>query len=198
MSVGQLATMLQTASTCARLCNALYGRRAGIVDLAGQLGARFRYTTVGFGSAAVIEFDGTAYVAIGGSDDAYDWVQNLSARLDLADNNPMHLGWKSSAIIISQELIDDGAMKLIEGNRLVLCGHSSGGAMAAAISSPVIAPRFNASEVYTFGAPRVFSPQVAARYAAAAIPTYRFVMYGDPVPCLPTTVWRRELRTRGY
>jgi hypothetical protein len=190
MSVGQLSYMLRTASTCARLCNALYGGRPDIVGFANQIGARFRYTTTGFASAAVIDFNGTAYVAICGTNDAHDWVQNLSARIDDSDSHPMHAGFKASASVIYDELIDDGAMKLIEGKRLVLCGHSSGGAMAAAMASPVVAPRFTASEVYTFGSPRVFSPTVAARYASAAFPTYRFVMRGDPVPCLPLRSFR--------
>lgn len=192
MSAEQLSSMLETASLCSRLCVALYQGRDAVVELAHQCDdARFRFTKIGYSSAAALCIGERVIIAICGSDDVFDWVQNLSARIDNSDNHSMHMGFRGTAHIVYQELLDDGISKLLDGRRLILCGHSSGGAIASAMSSPVVAPRFTASEVYTFGAPRVFTPNTAAKYAAAMFPTYRFVMPGDPVPRLPLRSFRQ-------
>lgn len=186
MSAGAAYDMLATASMAARLIAAIYEDRESVVELAKHCGrVRFRYVEAGYVTAAVLCFDDHVHIAIGGTNDAYDWVQNVSAKINDADDIPMHAGFRQSAEWIYESLLRGGVMELLAGRRLILSGHSSGGAIAAAMASEVICPNFVASEVYTFGAPRVFSPTLAFRFVASPAKLYRIVLQGDPIPRLP-------------
>jgi hypothetical protein len=191
MSAGRDRDMLLTAQMQARLCQAAYRGRDAVKMLAGEVGANFRWYRAAYVNAAVLGFGDHCHIAICGSNDAHDWVQNLSATINDRDGHGMHAGFRMSAEIIYSHMVNLGVMELAAGKRLYLGGHSCGGAIAQALSSPVIAERFQPCEVYAFGSPRVFSPKIAARQSAAAFHTYRFVMPGDPIPHVPLRQFRK-------
>ena len=83
------------------------------------------------------------------------------------------------------------------GPRVLLCGHSLGGALAQLCSVDLAAAgagegasgETSRVAVYTFGSPRVgngaFAAAVEAREAAGSLGTWRVVVEGDAVPRLP-------------
>lgn len=187
MSAGRDRDMLLTAHMQARLSLAAYSGRDAVQSLAKEVGANFRWYRVAYVNAAVLGFDDHCHVSIVGSNDAHDWVQNLSASID---QHGIHGGFRLSADLIYDAMMNQGVSKLTNGRRLYLGGHSCGGAIAQVLSLPIVAPMLTPSEVYAFGAPRVFSPRIAARQSSAVFPTYRFTMPGDPVPHLPLRSFR--------
>lgn len=198
MSTGRFTNVLKTAAMQARLCRATYEGRDAVYELASQIGANFRYFHSAYVTGAVLGFDDHCHVSVIGTNDKHDWIQNINADLDKRDDFPMHRGFRESSDLFYDALMRSGAPKLWAGRKLYLGGHSAGGAIASAISSPVIAPMVCPDEVYTFGAPRVFSPQLAAKYATSGLPMYRFVMPGDPVPRLPLRKFRQMFGGASY
>jgi len=185
MSQGRFTDVLKTAAMQARLCRATYEGRDAVMELAAQIGARFRYFRLAYVAGAVLGFDDHCHVSVAGTNDRHDWIQNIDADLDNRDGFAMHRGFRESADLFYDVLMRSGAPNLWAGRKLYLGGHSAGGAIASAISSPVVAPLVCPDEVYTFGSPRVFAPKLATKYATNDLPMYRFVMPGDPVPRLP-------------
>jgi hypothetical protein len=198
MSTGRFTDVLKTAAMQARLCRAAYEGRAAVDGLAGQVNARFRYFNAAYVTGAVLGFRDHCHVVSIGTNDRYDWMQNLEADIDDRDGFAMHRGFRRAAELFYAELMRSGASQIWAGKKLFIGGHSAGGAIAAAISSEIIAPQVCPDEVYTFGAPRVFSPQLAAKYATNNLPTYRFVMPGDPVPRLPLRKFRHLFGGASY
>lgn len=198
MSTGRFTDVLKTAAMQARLCRATYEGRNAVYDLATQVDARFRYFHSAYVTGAVLGFPDHCHVSVIGTNDRHDWLQNLNADLDDRDDFPMHRGFRESSELFYDALMRSGAPQLWAGRKLYLGGHSAGGAIAAAISSPVIAPQVCPDEVYTFGSPRVFSPKLAAKYATSGLPMYRFTMPGDPVPRLPLRKFRQLFGGASY
>lgn len=71
------------------------------------------------------------------------------------------------------------------GSRIVIAGHSLGGAMAT-LAALRLGITYSVEAVYTFGSPRVGNGGFARAYNAAfAHRTFRVVNSGDPVPHIP-------------
>ena len=80
-------------------------------------------------------------------------------------------------------------MSLFKGAKLVITGHSLGGALAALCSLDMKSLHGKVDYVYTFGQPRVGN-QNFANFIQAQIPNYFiFIDYADTVPHVPTMVF---------
>jgi hypothetical protein len=69
--------------------------------------------------------------------------------------------------------------------RIVLGGHSSGGAIASLVAFELAMSGYRDISVYTFGSPRVFNKAAASAYTALIPATYRIVHGYDIVPFVP-------------
>lgn len=141
---------------------------------------------------ALIEFGGgdgeTVFITICGTNDLHDWVQNFSAQQVDVEGLQVHSGFASAANWIKRELLRSEHMDAIkQADRLVIGGHSAGGAIAQVLA---LEPVFTPDAVYTFGSPRVFSSKSAAKYSTYSWKVHRFVMDSDPVPGLPLKRFR--------
>ena len=198
MSQGRFTDMLKTAAMQARIGEAIYEGRAAVRDLAKYCNASHVFVESAYVRGAVFGFFDHCHIVICGSDDWHDVVQNLTAEIDSRDFHPMHAGFRQSSDLFYSSLMRTGARCLWVNRKLYIGGHSCGGAIAQALSSDALAPEIRPSEVYSFGSPRVFSPQLAARYSADGVPMYRFVMPGDLVPHMPLRKFRRLFNGAGY
>jgi pimeloyl-ACP methyl ester carboxylesterase len=178
--------MLLTAQMQARLasrgCSEL-----GVEALAKQVGAkRSGVLVASYVTASWIEFSDHLHVSIQGTNDAHDWVQNLSARQTRIGGLTCHAGFHASAAAIHGQMIS--TLRFPLDKPTVLGGHSAGGAIAEIVAWIAKIP---VREIVTFGAPRVWSVSSAPVVRAMPWRTHRFTVAGDPVPALPFRRFRR-------
>lgn len=114
-------------------------------------------------------------VAYRGTDEPEDWKLNLSVKPVEWGAGRAHRGFVTAFRNLEREI---AALLAGRSERLVLTGHSQGGAVAALAGT-----QFTASAVYTFGAPRAATTEVFSK--ASSIPHFRIVNGFDPVPELP-------------
>lgn len=92
-------------------------------------------------------------------------------------NGDVHLGFKNALDEIWTSLEDWVSFRRINGRKLIICGHSLGGALATIASD-----RFNADECYTYGSPRVGDSKWVKNFS---VKHYRVVNNNDIVPKVP-------------
>lgn len=127
-----------------------------------------------------------AVLAIAGSNDRWDWVQN--ARISLAYNSGdpsrgLHSGFVEHA---TQACEAAARTKLLAGRSVFLVGHSLGGA-ASLVASQFLrrfAPIDRITGCLTFGCPRVGNAAEVVHLATSQ-PTLQLWNVGDPIPHLP-------------
>ncbi len=174
--------LLLTAKMHARLAAAVYCGREAVRDLATICGGQDRFYEAGYIRAAVLAFRDHAHISVCGSNDLHDWVQNLSARQTV----DVHAGFLDSACQLNKAFVASDLRLFLENRSVILGGHSAGGAIAN-----LLADAFSPQCVITFGAPRVFTPSAAIKYASEPWEEFRFVMPGDYVPHLPLRSFRK-------
>jgi hypothetical protein len=132
-----------------------------------------------------------AFVAFRGTLDLQDWVADFDAATEpyreLPDFGHVHAGFQSVYLAIRDSL-RAGLPQACEGcTRLLITGHSLGGALAmlAAPDVPAAVPARNAPDLVTFGAPRVGLADFAARFNALIGSCFRVVNFLDIVPTVP-------------
>lgn len=138
-------------------------------------------------TAAWLDFGDHVHVSIQGTNDAHDWIQNLSARQTSLNGFTCHAGFHQSALAIKNEMIRTVRFPLHKPT--VIGGHSAGGAIAEIVA--VINQSLLAREVVTFGAPRCWSVATAPIIRSMPWDVHRFTVAGDPVPALPFRRFRR-------
>jgi len=126
---------------------------------------------------------GVNFIAFRGtdSDDIGEWIQNLNADLDSSStSSKFHSGFWNFHELVEVAVTD--WVKSFNGQPIVLCGHSLGGAIA--IISMITDKTDAISAVYNFGSPRV------GRISDEDIssPVYRVTNAIDPIPELPSRV----------
>lgn len=123
------------------------------------------------------------WVAIRGSDDPLDWLMNLDIRTD--DSGFWLQGFYEPGEQIALQLIGLINREFAGLNRLVITGHSRGGALADVLGQIIASSSASPDrlDVITFGAPR--TTQVYAPPPARDCNIVRVVNGGDPVPHLP-------------
>lgn len=130
--------------------------------------------------------DKSIIIALRGTDEIQDWIDNLTFNQVNAYGGKVHTGFALQLRGIWPSLID--AVQTYHDNQKVwITGHSLGGALATLVARPLLQKYEIPSQVYTYGAPRVFDSAAAAAFQA---PMKRFVNSGDIVPHLPaSTLW---------
>lgn len=152
------------------------GRLAGKLPLHSSRG--FIATA---GDASVLAFSGTDPLNIA------DWIRDFSVHRTAEG---IHAGFEAGIAAIWDSI----APPLAGARRLILAGHSLGGALAVVAARRLLAEAVVALDavdgVYTFGMPRAGDAAFAASYRAAgdgalARRTYRLVHGADIVPAVP-------------
>jgi predicted lipase len=135
------------------------------------------------------------YIVFRGSDKSIDWISNFQLRQQIypyADGNSevkFHQGFMTAYFAVRQALLD--AMDKFEGQRVIVTGHSLGGALATIAALDLqynLGSKHDLSfEVYTFGAPRVGNRAMVESYNGR-IPNSDRLIYGwDIVTRVPRT-----------
>lgn len=134
-----------------------------------------------------------AVVAFRGSSSALDWVHNLIVPMrhvpTLPRNARAHSGFLCQYLSIHSDLA--AAIQDADVDRVVFCGHSLGGALAAIAAAMLSLPPDVAKCLVTFGAPRPGNAGLAALVTKACSVCTRVVHDRDIVPTMP-------LRCTGY
>jgi predicted lipase len=129
--------------------------------------------------------DKNILVALRGTDEIQDWIANLNLQQSNAYGGKVHTGFALQMMGIWPALFD-AVITGYTNQKIWVTGHSLGGVLAVLAAYQLKKHGFN-SQVYTYGAPRVFDPVAAAVYD---VPIKRFVNNTDIVPHLPaSTPW---------
>jgi hypothetical protein len=132
--------------------------------------------------------DGAMIIAWRGTDpdDVYDWLRDL----DICPLRHPQLGWchrgfLSGALLVWPQIMLDLALARVtpEPARVVLTGHSLGGALAIATGGLMAAGGHPPAAVVTFGAPRVGLWKL--HRLLRDVPIRQYDDGGDPVPEVP-------------
>jgi hypothetical protein len=142
--------------------------------------AEIKPIEIGDLECAVQDVDGTRYVAIGGSDEAEDWVRNLRT---LPWRSPelkcfCHIGFFKSARAAYPAILQ----RVYAAERVIVCGHSKGAAEATILAALLKTAGVNVVKLITFGSPRAGFSALANR---CRFPVERYVNGHDPVPHVP-------------
>lgn len=121
--------------------------------------------------------DGYCIIAIQGTNQTMDWVTNLKFLFRKADT---HRGFKENALSVMQNLFIRDSIDW--GRRIVLCGHSLGGATATVMADLLLVANRDVS-IVTLGSPRPGGRNLAKRLVA--VKHYRYVHGDDVVPKSP-------------
>jgi hypothetical protein len=144
------------------------------------------------GIAAHVALDNTRgeiVVAARGSSNLLNWLTNLNfAFIDtsLVSGGQFHEGfhdaWNELSAGVSGAIA--GALANNPSYRIVVTGHSLGGAVAA-VAGAYLRADGHAVDIYTYGAPRVGNDVISDFISNQAGPEYRITHLDDPVPRLP-------------
>ena len=182
MTLDQLASLLKIAHVQAALSTQLYAGRVAVREYAESLHARYRYMEVAHVRAAALITGSQVYLAVCGSDDLYDVVQDCSAHQVSVDGLLCHEGFSDAADILLRQIQGSGVMAAIPDRELILGGHSAGGAIAEVLA---MHPGLEPDQLHTFGSPRVWASGAAPTCGAQPWRRYRWVMAHDPFQHLP-------------
>ena len=155
----------------------------------------------------IIKGRGFAVVVFRGSDERDDWLDNFEA---MYIGNTKHVGLGRPAQLRHQKMIKepkhdlhagfyqqftkahDGVLSQLKGyekSKVWFTGHSLGGALTTIFARDFHARHgFEDVGVYTFGAPRPGSRNLANYFVDNKIPAYRVEFGADPVPTLPDLI----------
>jgi triacylglycerol lipase len=128
---------------------------------------------------------GTTIVAFAGTDplSLANWVSDFNARLDRKTGAAE--GYQGAADAVTNDLRQLLARSVPQGGKVIVTGHSLGGAIAALIAARIDAEHPGSVDaVYTYGMPRPGGQGLVDSYNAAGLGkrTYRMVHGDDIVP----------------
>jgi triacylglycerol lipase len=104
------------------------------------------------------------------------------------DGAKTHSGFTEAYRSIGSQVCD--FLREYQAERVIITGHSLGGALATLCADVVADLGVDIAGVYTFGSPRVGNRTFARQYNEdLAEVTYRVVNARDPVPWLPLPLW---------
>lgn len=182
MNRTSMLSVLQNAELAAILSEAIYRGRDAIEVIAKFIGAQYRYIEVSYVRAAVLTKDDRTFITVAGTNDVHDWVQNLDARLTSFQGLSVHTGFAESTEMLLNSFSKHGVFEFTKTQHVTLCGHSAGGSIAQLVA---LDERINTQSIFTFGSPRVFSPESALLIAGFGWHIFRIVLPYDPVPLYP-------------
>lgn len=177
---------------CAQLCQLSYENKRTIE------------ATITFSEAKLIDYysdndldaqaftavhDDVMYVVFRGSESAMDWVVNsfLFKKTHYVHGIPtkVHRGFYEALNRISDRIFDHA---YYHTGKLVVCGHSLGGAMSTIFASMLPLFKHTTLEHYTFGSPRVGNREFARAFGSMGFVSKRYVNGSDVVCRIPPPV----------
>jgi hypothetical protein len=136
--------------------------------------------------AGLVRQEKALYVVFQGTNEAADWMVNLQfwkERAPYFGGGRVHRGFAA----VARAFVNDIRQLYQPGQRLVLAGHSLGGALATLVAYALADLQ---PVVYTYGQPRVGDRRLSADIDHKIRRYYRFVHTNDIVPCLPLLGYR--------
>ncbi len=131
---------------------------------------------------AVATKDGVYYVVVRGSASRENWQANLDYKVT---DDGVHHGFKE----LTKPLHNFLSQKVRFGSKVVLAGHSLGGAIVTLLGASLY-EFHRVQAIITFGSPRVMLGDAADTYNKILGPrTFRYVHYRDCVPLIPPYWW---------
>jgi len=131
-------------------------------------------------------------VSFTGSNDGFDWFENLDFRKTAGPLGSVHAGFNRAFTRIRGDLFRVIGRHRRAGQNLWVTGHSLGGALATLCGAWIAesGASYQLARVTTFGSPRLMGWNAAKKYdAVLRSRTMRYVNEGDPVPHVPGP-WR--------
>jgi len=119
-------------------------------------------------------------LAFRGTDDPLDWMTNLRVRMVDWDQGQVHKGFARSLDSVWSQ-VDQYVGQLYQSQRIWVCGHSLGGALAT-LASQRLRGKQKPEATYTFAQPRVGDATFQKRFKGVL---KRFVNNRDIAPHLP-------------
>lgn len=134
----------------------------------------------------LIEWGDVICVAFRGSSSLREWLNNLKIWSVETEIGRLHAGLYQSFIEVGPFLFKLVLPGILSGYKLIVTGHSRGGALALLFAALVHFNRHSVHAVYTFGSPKV-GDQVFVDWSKIKLnaPVLNFVSGNDPVPSLP-------------
>lgn len=192
------------ALNCARLCQEIYRDFAGLRFSAfPDLEPMFiESQDNGFTDTQVsVLHEPSAkqlYIIFRGSDKSIDWINNFQLRQQIypyGDGNSevkFHQGFMMAYFAVRKELLaamDRIAAEQFEGSRVIVTGHSLGGAVATIAALDLqynLGGKHNLTfDLYTFGSPRVGNGAMVESFNRRIPQSYRFIYGWDIVTRVP-------------
>lgn len=192
-------TELEKAKFCAELCHAVYDpdlhqnpKRILNVVSGIDTDKQFKY----FGNAGidtqafVLKKDDTVFVVFKGTEKTWDWIVNLYLKF----TNDMKVGSYHSGFMLASRLSFDevgthfiSVLKAYPNSKVVLTGHSLGGAMATMYAYILKKdhPSIEIESVVTFGQPRCGNFKFTDYLNSLKLDYKRFVNKGDYIADVP-------------
>lgn len=132
-------------------------------------------------------------IAFRGSVDTANWILNLkTARTsyDLCKDCSVHIGFNQGFNSVKSQVDAqiNHLIALYRKNKIMLTGHSLGGALAVMAAAYIQNIYKNVDQLYTMGQPRVGNDNFAAFMTSFIPNTYRIVHYADQVPHVPQSI----------
>ncbi|QGQ95496.1 lipase family protein [Paenibacillus psychroresistens] len=191
-------------------CHQTYNQ---FLDSAGRfiVPAGYRYMTsfsaeaYGFAQETfgyLIESDDTIVLAFRGTTSAADTVSDLIARQMpypwFANGGNTHRGFTEIYASARKQILDALA-KSDSHKKLIITGHSLGGALATLCALDLAYnTKFASPIVYTYGAPRVGDPTFAAAYNQKIAFSHRIVIESDLIPLIPPPLYKIPSQSKIY
>ncbi len=105
-------------------------------------------------SAFVTEWDDTLVIAFKGSSTVREWLSNANVRLKRTPYGGIHAGFYNSIMQIGPPLLGLLLPGLLSGSKVIVTGHSRGGALATLFFFFLALNGFRAGGLHTFGSPK--------------------------------------------
>ena len=132
-------------------------------------------------------------IAFRGSVDTANWILNLKTvrtSYPLCDDCSVHIGFNQgfNSVKAQVEQHINYLHSLYRHDRIMLTGHSLGGALAVMAAAYLQSVYGHVEQLYTMGQPRVGNDKFAAFMTTFIPNTFRIVHYADQVPHIPQSV----------
>lgn len=129
-------------------------------------------------------------ISFRGSVDIKNWIFNLdtaAVSYPACSGCQVHHGFYTAykGIAPTVRTLVNNLLSLYSGAKIIITGHSLGGAMAILCALDMKEIHGKVDNVYTFGQPRIGNQNFANFYQAQVSSTFRVINYADMVPHVP-------------
>lgn len=167
-----------TALACAQTIHALYTNDIGPNVMAKATDTEALVEKISSPSLVGIHFPGTASFQ--------DLLTDIKVRKVKSGAGRLHRGFQAAAESVCQQILSQLQAVFPEAPRVIISGHSLGGAVATITADWLNRCGYEVQAVYTFGSPRVANGPWQRDYnRRLGNRTYRIVNSGDPIPRIP-------------